>query len=98
MQITRELVGEKYSNLSIGAKYTFLVLNELEQRFCTDGKDFFFRTDAELAADVGVNEKTLQRYKRELRNTDLVSIGTGKYQYSDGHKSEKSFTCYRILK
>lgn len=102
LQLSRALFTDKYNHLSLGAKYLFVVLNELEQRYTTGrdgGEDWFFRTDADLAKDVGVSEATLKRYKAELKKTDLVRIGRMHWTNPEtGKKSEKKLTSYRILK
>lgn len=44
LQLSREIFTPKYKNLSNGAKWLFVVLNELEQRYTTGkpgGEDFF---------------------------------------------------------
>ena len=42
LQLSRSIFTEKYKTLSINAKWLFVVLNELEQRYTGDEKDFFF--------------------------------------------------------
>lgn len=49
LQLSRSIFTEKYKTLSINAKWLFVVLNELEQRYTGDEKDYFFRTNEELA-------------------------------------------------
>lgn len=98
LELTRELFTEEYSTLSIGAKWLFVVLNELEQRYTGKECDFFYRTDAELSEDANISLATLKRYKAELRDSGLVKMWNGHFKYPDGKKSEKKFSCYRILK
>ena len=98
MELSREIFTEKYKDLSNGAKWLFVVLNELEQRFTGKDCDFFYRTDAELADDANISLATLKRYKAELRNSGLVQMWNGHFKFPDGKKSEKKFSCYRILK
>ena len=101
MQLTRSIVNE-YDNLSNGAKWLFVVLNELEHRFTTGregGQDFFFRTNAALAKDARVSETTLKRQKAELKKSGLVQIW--QMHWTDpktGKKSEEKVTAYRILR
>ena len=96
MQVSRHIVtNENCKGLSINAKWLYIVLNELEQRFCGGKNDFFLRSDKQLAEDTGMSEPTLKRAKAELRNTDFVEIGTGWYT-SKGRK-DKHVTSYRIL-
>lgn len=100
LQLSREIWTEKYKSLSIGAKWVFVTLNELEQRFCGDGEsDFFYRTDEELAKDTGYSIATLRKYKAELKKTDLIKVSYGRYKdKSTGKKSEERYTAYKILK
>ena len=99
LELSREIFTEKYNNLSIGAKWLFVILNELEQRFSGKHEECFFRSDEQLAADMGVSIKTLQKYKSELRNTDLIEVSMGHFiDPQTGKRSEKHFTFYKILK
>ena len=98
MELSREIFTEKYAGLSNGAKWLFVVLNELEQRFTGKGCDFFYRTDEELAIDANISLATLKRYKKELKSSDLVKMWNGHFVLPNGKKSEKKFSCYKILK
>lgn len=103
MQLSRAIVNkynEGDSKLSIGAKYLYVVLNELEQRFCSDDKDYFWRSDEELAKDVGCSVKTLKGYKKELKEKapDLVEIWQTNWTNNKGERSEKHITAYRIFR
>lgn len=99
LELTRELFTEEYKTLSNGAKWLFVVLNELEQRYTGKGCDYFYRTDEELAKDAGMPLRSMKRAKAELRNTELVKMWNGHFVDEEtGKKSEKKFSCYRILK
>lgn len=99
LELTRELFTEEYKTLSNGAKWLFVVLNELEQRYTGKGCDYFFRTNEELAKDAGVGLRQLKAYKAELKNTELVQMWNGHFIDAEtGKKSEKKVSFYRILK
>ena len=98
MELSRELFREPYSRLSINAKWLFVVLNELEQRFTGENEDFFYRSNKELAKDTGMSLSTLKRAKAELLSTDLVQSWQAHFIDKNKKKSEKHFTAYRILK
>lgn len=98
LELSREIFTDQYRELSNGAKWLFVVLNELEQRFTGKGCNFFYRTDAELSKDANVSLATLKRYKAELRKSGLVQMWNGHFEFEDGTKSEKKFSFYRILK
>lgn len=98
LQLTRELFTEEYKDLSNGAKWLFVVLNELEQRYTGKGCDFFYRTDKDLAEDANMPLRSMKRAKSELKETGLVQMWNGHFEYENGKKSEKRFSFYRILK
>jgi len=103
LQLTRHLVNdEKYIKLSINAKWLFVVLNELEQRYTGKNKNFFFRSNEDLAVDMGVSVRTLIRAKNELIKTDLIHSWQAHFITNEGtpyeKRSEERITCYRILK
>lgn len=99
LQLSRELFKDKYKDLSIKAKWLFVVLNELEQRYSGENEDFFYRSNDDLAKDAGMSLRTFKRVKKELENTDLIE--TWLIHWIDpktGKKSKKKITAYRILK
>ena len=97
MQVSRRIVNdEKYKGLSLSARWLYLVLKELEHRFCSAEKHFFLRSDEQLAEDSGMCIATIKRAKKELKNTDLVKIGTGWYVNNEGQKV-KHVTSYTLL-
>lgn len=100
MELSREIFTEEYKNLSRNAKWLFICLNELEQRFCpSEGRDWFLATNDQLCQITGFSEKTLKIAKAELRETDLVEMTRGKWIYvATGKSSIKQPTRYRILK
>lgn len=89
---------ERYLSLSDQAKWLFLVLKENEHRFTSKGKHSFFRSNTDLARDCGWNVKKLERYKKEVASTGLISYKTTK----EGNKKtdpddKKSITIYKVL-
>lgn len=99
LELSRHLFTDKYKCLSQNAKWLFVVLNELEQRYTGKNEDFFTRSDAQLADDAGMSLSTLKRAKSELVKTDLVQTWKCHFVYKDsGKKSEQYYTTYRILK
>lgn len=99
LQLTRKLFTEEYKNLSKNAKWLFVVLNELEQRYTGEKEDFFFRSNEDLANDCHMSLPTLKRAKKELLSTELIQSWQIHFVNKDtGKKSEKRTTAYRILK
>lgn len=100
MQLSREIFSEKYADMSIRAKWLFVTLNELEQRYCNKNSNFFLRTDKQLCKDTGYSINTLKRAKAELKKyPELVIISRGHWHYSNtGKSSIQQPTRYQIVK
>lgn len=97
LELSRHIFTDEYKTLSQNAKWLFVVLNELEQRY-TNKTDFFTRSDTQLAEDAGMSLATLKRAKSELVKTDLIQTWKCHWVYENGKKSEQYYTAYRILK
>ena len=103
LQLSRLLFNEEpYKSLSINAKWLYVTLKELEQRYTNGDTNWLYRTNEELAADMGVSVRTLIRAKAELAETDLVKLGVMHWVANKGtpeeKRSEKHITTYTILK
>lgn len=99
LQLTRELWQEPFSDLSVSAKWLFVTLNELEQRFTGKDEDFFFSTNEDLSMYSGLHVNTIKKLKRELKEKGLIDYWQGHFVVkATGKKSEKHVTMYRILK
>jgi hypothetical protein len=99
LQLTRNIFTEEYSDMSIRAKWLFIVLNELEQRYCNKNTDFFLRTDKQLCEDTGYSINTLKKAKAELKkHPELVIISRGRWHYTNtGKSSIQQPTKYQIM-
>lgn len=95
MQVSREIWDY---NLSDRAKLLFLWLNELEQRYTGPKQNYFYRTDEQLAEDMGWNIKTVRNAKAELRATDLIRITRVRFLDKDKKRSTYWITGYIITK
>lgn len=100
LMLSRGIFSEQYAGLSTGAKWLYVVLNELEHRFtASNAQSTFYRSDKDLAADAGISLPTLKRYKAELRKTDLVKMAPRHFiDPASGTKSEERITAYQIKK
>lgn len=99
LQLSRILFNEPYSRLPISAKWLYVTLKELEHRFTGADRDSFWRTNDQLAKDMGVSINTLKRAKALLLETDLLESQQAHFMDSEtGKLSEKHVTVYRILK
>ena len=97
LQLSREIFTNKYSGLSQNAKWLFVVLNELEQRFAGKNEDFFFRSNNDLAEDAGMSLPTLKRAKKELLQTDLLECWKMHFKNKEtGRLFEKHISGFRI--
>lgn len=98
LQLTRKLFDEPYKNLSINAKWLFVVLKELEQKYTGDKtEDYFYQSNNDLAEMCGFSLSTLKRAKAELLKTDLVQSWQEHFKdQKTGKRSEKHITYYRI--
>jgi hypothetical protein len=98
LELSRHLFTDQYKNLSQNAKWLFVVLNELEQKYTGEKEDYFTRSDQSLSEDSGMSLATLKRAKAELMKTDLIETWKCHFVYKTGKKSEQYYTAYRILK
>jgi hypothetical protein len=95
LHLSRKLFNDpEFQQLSLYAKWLYVVLNELEHRFTGAKKDFFFRSNEELAEDSGMSISQVKRAKDELR--PLVQMWKMHWIDERGKKSRKYVTAYRI--
>lgn len=98
LQLSRHLFDDKYINLSVSAKWLFVVLNELEQRYCSRDKNYFYRTDSDLAEDSGLSLSTVKRAKKELIDAGLIKCNLSPFVSElTNKKSKMHVTVYEIL-
>ena len=101
IELSRHLFNDpEYKGLSVNASWLYVVLNELEHRFTSgrdDGKQWFYRSDINLAADAKMSLSTLKRAKAELKESGLIEVDYAHWVDSYGKRSEKKITAYRIL-
>ena len=97
LQLSRKIFTDCYRNLSRDAKWLYVVLNELEHRYTGKDENFFYRSNEDLAKDAQMSPSTLKKYKRELIESGLIEHWIGHFVESDGKKSEKKCSFYRIL-
>ena len=98
MQVPLYVFEECYKKCKdpVGALYLYVCLKRLENIYTNpEERDFFFRTDVELAEDCRIGLSTLRRYKKDLLQTDCVESWQAHFIYG-GKKSEKHITCYRL--
>jgi hypothetical protein len=97
LQLSRKIFADCYRNLSRDAKWLYVVLNELEHRYTGKDENFFYRSNEDLAKDAQMSPSTLKKYKKELIESGLIEHWLGHFVGSDGKKSEKKCSFYRIL-
>ena len=93
---------EPYKNLSVNAKWMYVMLKHLSDKYAGKNRDFFYRSNAELAEDCGFSERTVVTAKAELIAAGLIKLGKVHFIYNSGTpdavKSKKHISSYRILK
>jgi hypothetical protein len=98
MQLSRKIFTPEYEWISNNGRLLYMVLNELEQRYTNGDKDFFFRSNEDLAKDCRFSLPTLKRAKAELVKSGLIQTWQSHYrEIETGKLSKKHITCYRIL-
>ena len=98
MEFPRTIFTPEYEWISNNGRLLYMVLKELEQKYTGDGKDWFFRTNNELAKDCRFSLPTLKKAKAELVKSGLIKTRQAHYVDSEtGQKSSKHVTCYCIL-
>jgi hypothetical protein len=111
-QVSRELFKDKDSpaliNLVSTSAFKLLIwLHELEHRFTTGPKgggnkrgklkqDWFYRSDTELAAETAMSRRTVTACKAELKEAGLIKTWQMHWTDSEGRKSVKHVTAYRL--
>lgn len=103
LQLSRHIFNtEPYKSMSQNAKWLYVVLKELEQRYVASNsksnRDYFLRSDKDLASDACMSLTTLKRAKSELCRTDLIETWQAHYIIDSKTKklTEYHTTAYRI--
>jgi hypothetical protein len=99
LHLSREIFNTpKWQQVSINAKWLYVVLNELEHKFTGPKEDFFFRSNEDLAKDAGMSLPTLKRAKKELKESGLVRMWNMHFVDKEtGELSKKHITAFRLL-
>lgn len=106
-RIPRELTSESsFEALSGSAFKLFLALNELESRKYKElvydkstGYFWFLCTDAQIRDLTRMNEKTIQKAKKELKEHGFIHVARGHWHYTSTEKSDIKQPCkYYIIK
>lgn len=100
LKVTRAL-GQKESFKMSGAAYKlYIALNELEaqkrKKLIYDngaGMHCFLCTDAEIRELTGMNEKTIQKAKKELKEHELIYVTRGQWHYTATGKADIKQPC-----
>ena len=54
-----------------GALALYLALKKLEHQFCTDEKDYFYRSDEQLTEDAHMSLPTIKRQKKRAETSGI---------------------------
>lgn len=94
MQVPRDIL---YLGLSSNAIHLYLQLKELEQKYCGEEKNWFWRSNEDLTEELGWSLSKLKRAKKELTDAGLVQTWLATYKTDNPRKlSEKHVCGYRI--
>lgn len=87
LYVNRDVINNE--NLSVGARYLYIVLLELETRFKQEydtakedyviDKPDFYCSDKELATESDMSIATVRKYKRELKEAGVIRVRIGKW-------------------
>lgn len=95
MQVPRTIL--KY-DLSSNAIHLYIMLKELEQRYCGENKDYFWHTDEMLSEELNWSISKVRRTKDELLANGIISTALMPFRDAETDKrSERHVTVYRIL-
>ena len=98
LQIARGgFITEIYKELSSGAFKMFVFLKELEHRYTNGNNQFFYYADKELAEMTGLQQRSIQEYRKELIESGLILYSKVHFTLADGKKSKEKISCYKIL-
>lgn len=94
-------IDPRYNNLSVNAIRLLIVLNELEQKYASDkqdGKQWFYRSNDDLAADAKMSLHALQKARAELIKCGAIQT-TYRHPVDviTGIQSGYKITCYRLI-
>lgn len=93
IQLSREIFDGKYKHMSDSSKWMYCYLSEMEHRHTGTDKNWFYRTDSDIAEDLNWSISKVQREKKELIENGFIKITK-----THSKKSTKHMTVYEIIK
>lgn len=71
----------KFQKLPLSAKYLYIILCKLANRYA-DKEGFFFRSIDQLCIDSGLSNKTIVNAKQILKKNAFIDIKVGRFEHS----------------
>lgn len=103
LKITRDIATKDAYGMSGSAFKLFICLNQLEAIDSSNGEllgDIFERmflcTDQRIHDYTGMNIKTIQSAKKELKDRGLITISRGHWHYGNGKSDIKQPCVYKL--
>ena len=104
--ITSEFAEKDSLKMSGSAIKLFIALNKIEsiKEACGElngavGQRWFLCTDGEIRGHTGMNVKSIQSAKKELKEHGFIDVSRGNWHYKQTGKSDIRQPCrYQILK
>lgn len=93
IQLSRVIFCDEYRDMSDSAKWLYCYLSELEHRHTGIDKDWFYKTDKDIADSLNWSISKVQRLKKELSDYGFIKIMKTHSQNSTMH-----ITAYKLLK
>jgi hypothetical protein len=90
-----------FKEMSASSRLVFVYLLEMEHRYTGKGAKYFFRSNKELADEIGVSEKTVQNSKNDFKAhiPDLIKLGYVHWwlDQAQTRKSSRKVTTFTVL-
>ena len=93
IQLSRCIFEADYKYMSDSAKWFYCYLTELEHRHTGKEKQWFYRTDNDIAEDLNWSVSKVQRIKKELSDFGFIKI-----MKTHSKTSTRHLTAYEIIK
>lgn len=99
IELDRGIFDPKHQNLPMGAKLLYVVLTELEHRYTSEEKDYFYHSDKDIATLAKMSARSVCTFKKLLIKAELIQHGNYHWvNQTTGKKSEKKVSVYRVLR
>lgn len=99
IELDRIIFDPKYRDFPMGAKLLYVALTELEHRYTSEEKDYFYHSDKDIATFANMSARSVCTFKKLLIKAGLIQHGNYHWiNATTGKKSEKKVSVYRIIR